>query len=61
MLFTYAIIVSIAIFVVPPILVFGFKVLPKPIHENLEVVKEEYGEIPEDGIEYFLVDPDPND
>ena len=55
----FTIIVAIAVFFVPPILVFGFNIMPKNV-EQLQVYKEEpTGEIEEDEVEFFLVDPDP--
>ena len=54
----FIIIVIVLLFVGPPFLVFVCGIEPK--HEYIEVYKEEpSGDLEEDEVEYFLVDPDP--
>ena len=50
-------IITILVFVGPLILYFVFNIKPKK--QYISVIKEETNELPEDEIDYFLVDIDP--
>lgn len=55
---TFTAIVSVAVLLGPPVLVFIFDIRPKPKSNYTQVIKEETNEIPEDEVYYFIVDPD---
>ena len=56
---TFSAIVSVVVLLGPPVLVFIFDIRPKPKLNYTQAIKEKTNIIPEDDVDFFLVDSDP--